>query len=46
MNKLALEKAIEKTKRSMEKATKELNFQEAAQLRDEMFALQELLKTK
>ncbi len=46
MNKLALEKAIEKTKRSMEKAAKELNFQEAAQLRDEMFALQELLKGK
>ena len=46
MNKLALEKAIEKTKRSMEKAAKELNFQEAAQLRDEMFALQGLLKER
>ena len=46
MDKLALEKAIEKTKLSMEKAAKELNFQEAAQLRDEMFALQELLKGK
>ncbi|MCK5170261.1 MAG: UvrB/UvrC motif-containing protein, partial [Bacteroidales bacterium] len=46
MDKLALEKAIEKTKLSMGKAAKELNFQEAAQLRDEMFALQELLKNK
>ena len=30
----------------MEKAAKELNFIEAARLRDEMFALQELLKEK
>lgn len=46
MNKVALEKAIEKTKKSMEKAAKDLNFQEAARLRDEMYALQELLKKK
>lgn len=46
MNKAALEKAIEKTKISMEKAAKDLNFQEAARLRDEMYALQELLKKK
>lgn len=46
MDKMALEKAIEKTKLSMEKAAKELNFPEAARLRDEMFALQELLNKK
>jgi len=46
MDKKALEKAIEKTKLSMEKAAKELNFKEAAKLRDEMFGLEELLKTK
>jgi len=46
MDKLALEKAIEKTKLQMEKAAKELDFPEAARLRDEMFALQELAKKK
>lgn len=46
MDKQALEKAIEKTKSLMEKAAKELNFKDAAQLRDEMYALQEILKTK
>jgi len=39
-----LDKAISQTKKSMEKAAKELDFIEAARLRDEMFALQELLK--
>jgi excinuclease ABC subunit B len=46
MDKYALEKAIEKTKISMEKTAKNLDFKEAARLRDEMFALQELLKQK
>jgi len=46
MNASALNKAIENTKIKMEKAAKELNFIEAARLRDEMFALQELLKEK
>ncbi|MBI9052288.1 MAG: excinuclease ABC subunit UvrB [Bacteroidales bacterium] len=46
MDKKALEKAIEKTKSSMQKAAKELNFKEASNLRDEMFALEELLKNK
>lgn len=46
MDKVAIEKAIEKTKLQMEKAAKELNFPEAARLRDEMFALQELAKKK
>jgi len=46
MNREALEKAIEKTKRSMEKAASELNFIEAARFRDEMADLQKLLRTK
>lgn len=39
-----LEKAIQKTKKEMEKAAKDLDFMEAARLRDQMFALQEQLK--
>jgi excinuclease ABC subunit B len=46
MNKEALEKTIEKTKRAMQAASKELDFIEAARLRDEMYALQELWKKK
>jgi excinuclease ABC subunit B len=46
MSKEALEKTIEKTKKAMQKAAKELDFITAAQLRDEMYALQELLKEK
>ncbi len=46
MDKMALEKAIQRTKSSMEKAAKDLDFKEAARLRDEMFALEELLKKK
>jgi excinuclease ABC subunit B len=42
----ALEKAILKTKKEMEKAAKELDFIEAARLRDEMFALQKLFKER
>lgn len=38
-----LEKTIEKTKKQMKAAAKELDFIEAARLRDEMFALQKLL---
>ncbi|SEA31162.1 Excinuclease ABC subunit B [Arachidicoccus rhizosphaerae] len=41
-----LEKAIKKVKKDMEKAAKELDFIEAARLRDEMFALQKELKAK
>jgi excinuclease ABC subunit B len=37
-----LEKTIEKTKKQMKAAAKELDFIEAARLRDEMFALQNL----
>jgi excinuclease ABC subunit B len=46
MNKAALEKVIEKTRKSMEKAASELDFVEAARLRDEMADLQKLLKNK
>jgi excinuclease ABC subunit B len=38
-----LEKTIEKTQKQMKAAAKELDFIEAARLRDEMFALQRLL---
>jgi len=43
MNKEALEKAIEKNKKAMEKAASELDFKEAARLRDEMYELQDRL---
>jgi excinuclease ABC subunit B len=46
MTRPALEKAIAKTKKAMLEAAKKLEFLEAAQLRDEMFKLEELLKTK
>jgi excinuclease ABC subunit B len=41
-----LKKAIEKSKREMEKAAKELDFMLAAQYRDEMLALTEKLNPK
>ncbi|MDX1285525.1 MAG: excinuclease ABC subunit UvrB, partial [Draconibacterium sp.] len=41
-----LEKAIEKTKKQMQAAAKELDFIEAARLRDEMFALQNLVQER
>ncbi|MDR0714439.1 MAG: excinuclease ABC subunit UvrB [Bacteroidales bacterium] len=46
MNRLELEKAVAFTKKNMQQAAKELNFLEAARLRDEMFALQKLLEGK
>jgi len=42
----ALEKAIIKLKKEMEASAKELDFYEAARLRDEMFKYQEILKEK
>lgn len=41
-----LEKSIARTKRLMEEAAEKMDFIEAAQYRDEMFRLQELLKKK
>jgi excinuclease ABC subunit B len=46
MNADALEKVIENTQIAMKKAAKELDFIEAARLRDEMYELQKLLKVK
>ena len=46
MNREALEKAIEKSKKSMEKAAAELDFVEAARFRDEMAELQIILRSK
>ncbi|MCG9879879.1 MAG: excinuclease ABC subunit UvrB [Bacteroidia bacterium] len=43
MNESQLEKAIEETKKRMNKAAKDLEFMEAARYRDEMFALQNKL---
>ncbi len=40
-----LEKAIKQTKKSMEKAARDLDFMEAARLRDEMFSLQKQMET-
>jgi excinuclease ABC subunit B len=40
-----VEKAISKTKKEMEKAARDLDFMEAARLRDEMFSLQKKLET-
>ena len=46
MSEAALIKAIDKTFKDMEKAAKNLDFLEAARLRDEMLALKQLKKTK
>ena len=46
MNREALEKAIDKTKKNMEKAAADLDFIEAARFRDEMIDLQSLLRSK
>ncbi|MDD4107864.1 MAG: excinuclease ABC subunit UvrB [Prolixibacteraceae bacterium] len=46
MSQDGLEKTIEKTRKLMKTAAKELDFIEAARLRDEMFALQRLLDEK
>ena len=46
MNRPQLEKAIERTKKQMTEAAKKLDFIEAAQFRDELIKLEELLKTK
>jgi len=46
MGKPELEKAIEKARKQMEKAARELDFIEAARFRDEMYAYQEFLKEK
>ena len=44
MSKPELEKMLQKTKAAMQKAAKEMDFLEAARLRDEMFKLEETIK--
>ena len=44
MSKDQLQKTLDKTRKSMEKAAKELDFIEAARLRDEMFELEKMIK--
>ena len=44
MSKSELEKMLQKTKAAMQKAAKEMDFLEAARLRDEMFKLEETIK--
>lgn len=46
MNREQLEKAIEQTKKRMAEAAKKLEFVEAAQYRDELVRLQDMLQTK
>ncbi|MCK9343934.1 MAG: excinuclease ABC subunit UvrB [Massilibacteroides sp.] len=46
MNRPQLERAIAQSKKKMEEAAKKLDFMEAAQRRDEMIKLQELLASK
>jgi excinuclease ABC subunit B len=46
MSKEQLQKSIAQTRKSMEKAAKELDFMDAARLRDELIELEKLLKDK
>ncbi len=46
MNKQALKKTIENTKKLMEKAAKKLDFIEASRLRDEMYELEKIFNNK
>ncbi|MBE9469410.1 MAG: excinuclease ABC subunit UvrB [Bacteroidetes bacterium] len=46
MDKNAMKKSIENTKKQMEKAAKNLDFIEASRLRDEMYELEKLLTSK
>mgnify|MGYP000264618285 FL=1 len=46
MNRVELEKLIKQTEKQMEAAAKELDFLQAARLRDELAALKTMLKSK
>jgi excinuclease ABC subunit B len=46
LNPAALKKLIEKTRKEMEAAARQLDFLEAARLRDELFALEKIYKEK
>jgi excinuclease ABC subunit B len=41
-----LKKSLDQTKKKMEKSARDLDFMEAARLRDEMFGLQKLIDEK
>jgi excinuclease ABC subunit B len=46
MNKDQLKKTLQATKKQMEAAAKDLDFMEAARLRDEMYAIEKLIQEK
>jgi len=46
MDAAAIKKTMDNTRKAMEKAAKQLDFIEAARLRDELYALQEILEKK
>lgn len=46
MTKEQLQKTIQSTRRNMEKAAKDMDFMEAARLRDEMYALEKIYKDR
>ena len=46
MTKDQLQKAIQAAKKNMERAAKDMEFMEAAKFRDEMFALEKMMKEK
>lgn len=46
MSKAQLEKQIKETRKNMERAAKDMDFMEAARLRDELFGLEKLLEEK
>ena len=46
MGKAELQKAIDNTRKDMQKAAKDMDFLQAAKLRDEMFALEKMFNEK
>ena len=44
MSKEELQKLVDKTRKSMEKAAKDLDFMEAARLRDELIEIEKLIE--
>ena len=46
MTKDQLQKSIQTAKKNMERAAKDMEFMEAAKFRDEMFALEKMMKEK
>jgi excinuclease ABC subunit B len=46
LSKEELEKMADRTRKAMEKAAKELEFMEAARLRDEYLAIQKMIEDK